>query len=99
MWPTLPIALGIFWGIEFLARLSAIVLFEMPIIWPSSCFLVTTFLVEAGPLLTRLAKSGFVLSVYTLRLAAPTLLARSLDLKEERFTLLVCFVEVIALVP
>ena len=72
-----------------------IVFFEMPMIWPSSCFICVLFLVEAGPLFTRLAKSGFVPAVWTLRLDKPTLLVRSLDLKDDRFTLLVSFVDAV----
>ena len=62
-WPLLPL-LSIFWGMELLARLSAIVFFEMTpeTTYPSSCFLVTLFFVEAG-WRTRLPKSGLPLRV------------------------------------
>ena len=86
---------SIFVGIELFARLSAIVFLEIipVIIYPSNCFFVTLFLVEAG-CRTRLPKSGLPLRVCTLRLAAPTLLALSLDLNA-RLPLLLLFLVVI----
>lgn len=58
------------------------------------------FFVEAGPRLTRFEKSGLVLPVCTLRLESPTLLVRSLDLKEDRLTLAVYLVDpLVAAVP
>ena len=66
-------------------------------IYPSSCFFVTLFLVEAG-YRTRLAKSGFPAepSVCTFRFpTVPTLLVLSLDLNDDLFALAVVFLVVI----
>ena len=67
-------------GITLLARLSAIIFLETPVItyWPSSFF--TLFLVEAGCLI-KLAKSGLPETplVDNFRFVVPILLLRSLD--------------------